>query len=468
MIEDQLYDDWVPLNRRDKLSFGLILAIASGNLIAGLMYNIIFALLSPIREALELPQLYETMLLLSGSLIGFFLAPLLGVLSDGLMLKFGRRRIFIIVGSIFASIALLLLSFYDEIGEFFGKGKSFKTSLFIVSIVLAFISVNIIQSPARVLASDVTPPSQQNLMSNICQLYGGFAPIISNILGGLKVKVPGLEDVQFLLIICISMSVIATIVTCIAAKEEPLRVKPPKVNPFKQIYLAFKKIPRPFSRIILPFLFSNLAVYQFQVKFTHFMGNDIYLENFYKEGDDSRLVFDDGVKFGMLCLAVNNACQLIYSFFNSKTVDAIGMKWTMIIGTGLMGVCEALFIWIKNKYIFFVLAGLIGFSQIIFTSIPYAIVSLVIPTEELGNNLGILNCFCVIGQQISNWGLTYFVDNVCNSRLSAKKIGFSSVFAAAAMISSFWIVQPSLAETGNYNQIPDESGTAVSGLAMDD
>ena len=117
MIEDQLYDDWVPLNRRDKLSFGLILAIASGNLIAGLMYNIIFALLSPIREALELPQLYETMLLLSGSLIGFFLAPLLGVLSDGLMLKFGRRRIFIIVGSIFASIALLLLSFYDEIGE---------------------------------------------------------------------------------------------------------------------------------------------------------------------------------------------------------------------------------------------------------------------------------------------------------------------------------------------------------------
>ena len=37
------------------------------------------------------------------------------------------------------------------------------------------------------------------------------------------------------------------------------------------------------------------------------------------------------------------------------------------------------------------------------------------------------------------------------------KISFSSVFGALAMITSFWIIQPSLGEIGQYNKIPDDS-----------
>lgn len=47
-------------------------------------------------------------------------------------------------------------------------------------------------------------------------------------------------------------------------------------------------------------------------------------------------------------------------------------------------------------------------------------------------------------------------------------IACSSFFAMLAMISFLWIVQPSLAESGNYNQIPEDSGTAISGLNLDD
>lgn len=57
------------------------------------------------------------MLLLSGSLIEFFLAPILGSLSDGLTLSFGRRRIFIIIGSVVALVSLLLLYFSDALVE---------------------------------------------------------------------------------------------------------------------------------------------------------------------------------------------------------------------------------------------------------------------------------------------------------------------------------------------------------------
>ena len=380
MIDDPETTDWVPLNKREKLSYGRIMAVACGNLIPGMMYNIIFALLSPTCTILALPSIVEKMLLLAGSIIGFFIAPLLGVLSDGLMLKFGRRRIFVIIGTVFAVLALMLLSFYDKIG---GNNTLAKRVVFICSIILAFISVNVIQSPARVLASDVTPPKQQNLMSNVCQFYNGIAPIISNILGGKQVTVPGLEYVQFLLIISVSISVVATIVCCLAAREEPLKFKPRRINPFKQTYLAFKKMPLPFTRIILPFLFANMAIYQFQIKFTDFMGADIYQLS---QNTDDLTIYQDGVSFAMLCMVVNNACQLVYSFVNSKTVEYLGTRWTMFAGNLLLTGMLVAFIWVRQKYVYYAFAGLIGISQVIVTASPYATVSIVIPTEDICNN----------------------------------------------------------------------------------
>lgn len=440
MIDDPEPNDWVPLHKRGKLPFGLIMAIACGNLVPGLMYNIIFALLSPTCSVLNLKPIVEQMLLLAGSLIGFLLAPLLGVLSDGLMLKFGRRRIFVIVGTFLAIVALMLLSFYDKIGETCKDAFLGKRVIFIVSIILAFISVNTIQSPARVLSSDVTPSKQQSLMANICQFYNGIAPIISNILGGKQVTVKGLEYTQFLLIISVSISFVAMVICCIFAREEPLKVKPRRINPFKQIYLAFKKMPKPFTRVILPFLFANMAVYQFQIKFTDFMGKDIY--QMHANDYDDKSIYQDGVSFAMLCLVVNNACQLVYSFINAKTIEFIGMRWTMLAGNIIMTGSLISFIWVKQKYVYYALAGLIGISQVIFTAIPYATVSIVIPTEELGNNLGILNCFCVIGQQVSNWGMGCFVDAITSNRRSSKKIGYSAAFAALAAISSIWMLEP--------------------------
>lgn len=240
------------------------------------------------------------------------------------------------------------------------------------------------------------------------------------------------------------------IVCCIFAREEPLKVKPRKLNPFKQIYLAFKKMPKPFSHVILPFLFANMAVYQFQITFTDFMGKDY----------DDTSIYQDGVSFAMLCLVVNNACQLVYSFINSKTVDFLGMRWTMLAGNIILTGSLISFIWVNQKYAYYAFSGLIGISQVIFTAIPYATVSIVIPTEELVSNLGILNCFCVLGQQVSNWGMGCFVDAITSSRMSSKKIGFSAVFAALAAISSLWMLEPEpCSDTSNQTIDKSEPST---------
>ena len=88
------------------------------NIVPGLVLNIIFALLEPFVKNLSISSTIKTILLLYGSLISFLLGPILGVISDGLTFKYGRRRIFVIIGSILVVISLLLRMFCSEIGDF--------------------------------------------------------------------------------------------------------------------------------------------------------------------------------------------------------------------------------------------------------------------------------------------------------------------------------------------------------------
>lgn len=469
MIEDEIYDEWVPLNKRKSLSLIRILGIASGNLVPGLLWNVIFTLLEPFVKELGISSTVKTILLLYGSFIGFILGPVLGVASDRLMFKFGRRRIFVIIGGIVVVIALLLMMYCVEIGKKLSPRNPYpyQQATFIIAICLAFTAGNVIQSPARVLCSDVTPISQQNLMSNICQVYSGVASIFSNLLGGLEVyKYTSLEQKQFLLVVSLSIAFAAMLISTISAREEPLRNKPPKVNPFKQIWEAFKKIPKPFSRVIPAFFFANIATYQYQVAFSDFMGSEIMKGNS-REGctAEEKALYDKGVSWSMMSNVMNNAIQLFYGFVNSKVCELIGMKWVMVIGNGLMSIGLLLFFFVSNRFAYLAFTGLIGLGTVIYMAIPYAVVSIVIPTEELGNNLGILNCFCVLGQQVSNFAIGKGLSSVYGNS-PRKNIGYSSIFGLLATIASLFILQPSLADVGNYDKIQDESSDA-DGIVME-
>ena len=164
--------------------------------------------------------------------------------------------------------------------------------------------------------------------------------------------------------------------------------------------------------------------------------------------------YKKGVSLSMMCNVMNNVVQLIYGFCNNKVCDIIGMRWAMVIGNFLIAISLLAFLFVNNKYVFLVFTGLIGLGSVIYMAIPYAIVSIVIPTEELGNNLGLLNCFGVIGQQLSNFiigsGVGHFVHNS-----SGKKIGYSSVCGFLDTIASFWIIQPSVGDASKYALIKD-------------
>lgn len=459
--------EWVPLNKRDHLSFIHICGIAAGTLVANLLWCIIFTLFEPLSEKVNLQSWLRTLLLFYGSLSGFIISPILGVYSDSLMFKWGRRRIFMLIGGIVLVFGLLMMMYTMEIGRWILPSQKdgsniAQKSVFIVSIIISFTAGNIVQAPARTLCSDVTPPKQQMLMSNVCQIYGGVGGIFSNLVGGLELyKYTKLEQEPFILVVCLSISVVAMIITIAVTPETPLIERPPKINPFKQIWTALRRMPRAYKRIIIPFTLSYLCVYQFQFQFSHFMGEEIFGGSNKADATDDKISkYQKGVSWSMMCNVMNCGFQCLYGFVNTKVCDKIGMKAVMIIGLGFLTLAFFSFFFVSNEYAFLGITVPIGIGSLIINAIPYTIVSLVIPSEELGANLGLLNCFGVFGQQLSNFGI--------GSGLGAfwpeprMMIGLSSIPGLIAMIFAFFMITPGVGEINDYNQIPEHSTQEVS------
>lgn len=125
-----------------------------------------------------------------------------------------------------------------------------------------FVSIagSFLQTPARSLANDVCPIHQQNLMANICSFFSGVGGIVTNIIGGLKLyEYTSLTQEPFMLIVSAVMCTIP-IISIVVTPEEPIHVKPPCVNPFKEIFSAVKDKPYNAIFVVFPSCLFSICI----------------------------------------------------------------------------------------------------------------------------------------------------------------------------------------------------------------
>jgi hypothetical protein len=350
---------------------------------------------------------------------------------------------------------MFLMMFCEAIGSAINKTNPLpaQRGMLIFAIVLVFAAGNVIQAPARTLCSDVCPPSQQLLMSDVVQVYGGIGGVLTNGLGALELyKYTPLRQEQFILVVCLSISAVSVVVGIVAAPEEQLMEKPAFVNPFKLIWQSIKTMPPAFKRVVVPTLCSPLAIYQLQVQFTAFMGSVIFGGNNAQgasAADNDR--YQKGVSWALLCNVILYVAMFIWGFLNAKICALLSMRW-VYCGTMLVwGICLLLFFWVTNKYVYLAIAIPAGIITCVTNSLPYAIVSMCIPTEEIGGNLGLVVCLNVVGQQISNFGIAQGLGTIWN--YSPKHItGISCIGAFLGVIAGFWIITPDPEELEEKNK----------------
>ncbi|TKA60499.1 hypothetical protein B0A49_07673 [Cryomyces minteri] len=186
---------------------------------------------TPYLLQLGLTKSRTSLVWIAGPLSGLIMQPVVGVIADKSKSKWGRRRPFMVVGTLIVSACLLVLGWTKEIVGMFVTDTDTKRTATVVLAVLSIYAVdfaiNAVQSSCRSLIVDTLPIPKQQLgsawasrMISIGHLvgYGAGALDLQRVFGS------ALGDSQFkrMTVIAALALVVAVGVTCWAVEERVL------------------------------------------------------------------------------------------------------------------------------------------------------------------------------------------------------------------------------------------------------
>ncbi|KAL4897703.1 hypothetical protein BDV59DRAFT_48841 [Aspergillus ambiguus] len=187
---------------------------------------------TPYLLQLGLTKSRTSLVWIAGPLSGLIMQPLIGVIADRSRSKWGRRRPFMIGGSLIVTGCLLVLGWTTEIVSMFVKDDPEKTknvtiALAVLSIYAVDFAINIVQACCRSLIVDTLPIPAQQAGSAWATRMSAIGQLIGYVIGSIDtVSIFGtsIGDTQFKQMTVISaMSLLgAVLITSWAVKERVL------------------------------------------------------------------------------------------------------------------------------------------------------------------------------------------------------------------------------------------------------
>jgi len=322
-----------------------------------------------------------------GGIVGTVIQIVVGAFSDRSLNRWGRRRPFVVTGSMLGIAMLLLL----------GATKSFWP--FAGALVLVQLFTNTALGPFTALLPDTVNPREHGKASGfmgIARLLGDTGGLI---LAGQLLSAGGLGNASraavvafhnermFLMCGIIAAFMFATMIyTCWAIKERPLKRRPEASAP--QIVLSSFKVNirgnPDFFWLSLSRAVTNLGFYMFLeilfffVKFT--------LRN------------PDPERTSMLLMLPAIAAALVSSVPSGIASDRIGRRRLIFVAQFLMAAAAAGFLFAPNLTVAFIAGVPAGLAYGVFTAVEWALACNLLPEGEAARYLGVWNASAVVPQ----------------------------------------------------------------------
>lgn len=421
-VEDESKEkEWIPLCERESISPIWIFAICSCQIAINFVWAPLGVLTIPMCTKLGLSHKSISLVSMIGSVIGLIIPPLVSALSDSTTLKFGRRRIYLIIGEFFVIIGLLLLSFCREVSSYFNplsfliplkndetpSDSNFEAVFyFVVGQILACIGGNLAGVPSSAMISDVVPSSQKVLASSIGILDSAISASISNSIGAFKLyRYFNLSNETFVLLVSCIIGIIAMTVSVISTPEERLEKKEKSINPIKILINSISSIDMNFGYVILATFLFNFGNIQFYSQGANYVAKNIFggIPN------DPDGVYDAGISFYQLLMLILTISQFFFSLINTKLINKFGFKMSWILANLSQAAASILLLIIDSKNLLFIPYLLAGFTGCVAGSVPYAYVSLHADPEKIGEYFTLLVLTCNVSAILSNFVMQMYI-----------------------------------------------------------
>jgi MFS family permease len=321
-----------------------------------------------------------------GAFTGIFVQYIAGVLSDRSHFKMGKRKPYMFIGALLASVFIAVLP------------HAHTYSVMLLISFLFYFFLNFFQGPYYTLIPEVVENEQLGLAN-------GFSKIVSVLGSGVILLAgPTLWDKNhtYPFLFASALGILSVIIGGITVKENPNNYSKPK-----KINLDFVKYPAVMKLFIAVFFvfLSYGCITPYFVKYCV-----------------TQLGFSaNTASTGLFILTIVSALFAVPAGIIS---DKISRKVVFLVGTIVFAIGMTLAIFVNTVSMMYLALGVVGIGFICIQVTIYAILANIAPSERLGEFMGIMNLFISLSQWIATSIMGFILD----------KAGFHFYFPIAAVL----------------------------------
>jgi len=380
-------------------------------------------------SAEQLPLLW-----LAAPVSGLVIQPLVGYMSDRthlfLGLSLGRRRPYFLCGALLSSLALLVMPNSPTLWIAAG------------SLWLLDAAANITMTPFRSFVADLVPAHQHTAAFSIQGVAIGSGAVVASAMPWAIAHLFPNPAPTFPIPFSVKLSFYIGALTftgavlwTMFASSKPFFVPPPKAEAPSNFFAEFKTalfdMPAVMRKLAWVQCFSWLGMFCLFLYFPPAVAHNIF------HAEQGSELYAKGIEWAGLCMALYNLICCVFSF----GLSAIARKLSPSITHALCLLCGALslislhFTHTPHQVLVPMLGVGIAFASML--SLPYAMLTKVLPLEKSCLYMGIFNCFTVIPQIVAALGLGWFMGAFLGGdRLSVVMLG-GGFMAVGAVLAYF-------------------------------
>jgi MFS family permease len=359
-----------------------------------------------------------------GAFISMVAAPAFGALSDRIRLPFGRRKPWVVLGTLGNMVGLVGMAFLIQPGQ----PKS------LVPWTLAFLVVelfsNLASAPYSAIIPDLVPAEQRGSASGWMGLMTILGLFIGGLMGFLIVPLGGITGIYFVLI---GVMALGMLVTFFGVKEAQVyTTRTFKWGEFwRGLYDPFKH--SDFTWVFLTRLLVTMGIYTVQEFLQYYMGDVIGAPFVLAGAGVVATEPEQAVSFFLMPLLFG---AILSTLAAGVLSDRYGRKRLVYISGALMGVVALVFILFHSFTLAVWMGVIFGLGYGAYESVDWALASDVLPSmDDYAKDMGVWHVAMVLPQVIATPVAGALLDNFqrVGRNYNLPTLGYTIIFLMAVV-----------------------------------
>ncbi len=392
-----------------------------------------------LTETFHMSETLSGAIMAADNVLALFLLPLFGGLSDKCKSKIGKRRPFIMEGTLLAVSLMLILPFIDN--SYYANPAPYKLVLFVCVLGVILIAMGTYRSPAVALMPDVTPKplrSKGNAIINLMGAVGGILYLIITTVLYSKERTDGLDHISYIplfaIVAAIMLFALFIVMTFVdeprlAREQAEFEAAHPEFN-LAETNEANKKevLPKPVKKslvfLLLSIAFWYIGYNAISTWFTTYAGKMWNME----------------IGQASLCLTIATAGAIVTYIPAGALAGKLGRNKTIKIGVVLLAVCffaGFLFTLFSKSFspILLVLFTLVGVAWALINVNSLPMVVEMCAGSDVGKFTGLYYTFSMSAQTVTPILSGFLLKNVGYQTLFI----YSAIFVALSFVTMCFV-----------------------------